>query len=58
MTWVLTFQESEYGTRVLIRLRATGFRSRNRVLMSIGKIFDRATISWLAAGLRERLTER
>ena len=58
MTWVLTFYKSEHGTRVIIRLRATGSRSRNRAFMSIGKLFDRVTISWLAAGLRERLTDR
>lgn len=58
MTWVLTFRKSEHGTRVIIRLHATGFKSQNPVFMTIGKLFDRATISWLAAGLRERLNNK
>lgn len=55
MTWVLTFWPSEHGTRVVIRLRATGFAKHNPLVGSLGKLVDRLTISWLAAGLRERL---
>ena len=55
MTWVLVFKKSSTGTRVIIRLRASGFRSHNPLFMAFGKIIDRLTISWLAAGLRERL---
>lgn len=58
MTWVLTFWKSEAGTRVIIRLRAEGFKNRIPFVMSIGKFVDRLTISWLAAGLRERLNSK
>jgi hypothetical protein len=58
MTWVLTFWKSETGTRVIIRLRATGFKSHNSFFMTIGKFIDRLTISWLAAGLRERVNSK
>lgn len=57
MTWVLTFHTSKTGTRVIIRLRANGFKRSTPFFMAIGKFFDRVTISWLAAGLRERLTD-
>ena len=55
MTWVLTFWPTEKGTRVIIRLKAKGFKIRAPFFMSIGKLFDRMTISWLAAGMKERL---
>lgn len=55
MTWVLTFWETESGTRVIIRLRASGFKHNNWLFSTFGTFFDRLTISWLAAGLRERL---
>jgi hypothetical protein len=55
MTWVLTFWPTKAGTRVIIRLRAAGFKSHNPLFMAFGKLIDRLTISWLAAGLRERL---
>lgn len=55
MTWVLTFRPTEAGTRVLIRLRAAGFSNHSVIAKSVGTFVDRATISWLAAGLRERL---
>jgi hypothetical protein len=55
MTWVLTFWPSETGTRVIIRLRGSGFKHHNPLFMTFGKLIDRMTISWLVAGLRERL---
>ena len=55
MTWVLTFWPSETGTRVIIRLKMAGFKRQNRLFMTGGELIDRMTISWLAAGLRERL---
>ena len=55
MTWVLTFWPTDTGTRVIIRLKAAGFKRHNPLFMSFGKLFDRLTISWLAAGLQERL---
>lgn len=56
MTWVLTFHKSAAGTRVIIRQRAKGFKNRP-LFMRLGKLIDRLTISWLAAGLRERLAK-
>jgi hypothetical protein len=58
MTWVLTFWKSETGTRAIIRLRAEGFKNRIPFFMTIGRFVDRLTISWLAAGLRERLNNK
>ena len=55
MTWVLTFQSVEEGTKVHIRLRAMGFRLNNALFFRIGEFVDRTTISWLASGLKERL---
>lgn len=55
MTWVLTFHTSDTGTRIVIRLRADGFKILTRFFMKFGEFIDRLTISWLAAGLRERL---
>lgn len=58
MTWVLTFWEVEQETRVIIRLKAVGFKSNNPLFASFGKFIDRLTISWLAAGLQERLSKK
>lgn len=55
MTWVLTFWPSATGTRVIIRLKIKGSNPIGRVFMPIGELFDRMTISWLAAGMKERL---
>lgn len=56
MTWVLTFWATGTGTRVIIRLRATGFKKHNPLFMGVGELIDRLTITWLAAGMEERLT--
>lgn len=55
MTWVLAFEKNHAGTRVHIRLRASGFRHKSVVLMKVGYLFDRVTIAWLAAGLKQRI---
>ena len=57
ITWVLTFKETGTSTRVIIRLRAAGFKKRNPLFVGVGELIDRLTISWLAAGIRERLTD-
>ena len=57
MTWVLTFWPASHGTRVVIRLHATGFGALSRRFMAVGKLFDRMTIAWLAAGMHERLSD-
>lgn len=55
MTWVLTFWPQNSGTRVIIRLRIKNAKGGTSLLWSLGKIFDRLTITGLAAGLTERL---
>ncbi len=57
MTWVLTFWPAKDGTRVIIRLSAKGFKLKGRGALAVGELFDRMTISWLAAGLKERLAK-
>ncbi|MBY5163234.1 hypothetical protein, partial [Salsipaludibacter albus] len=54
VSWAIVLGAVPGGTRVHLRLRLEGVR-RRRLVELAGGLFDLATISGLAAGMRERL---
>lgn len=55
LTWSITLEPFDGGTRVFLRLRLDPVR-HVRVAETVGGLFDLLTIAGMAAGLRERLS--
>lgn len=54
LTWSITLEPVDDGTRVFLRLRLSSVR-RKWLAESVGELFDGLTIAGMAAGLRDRL---